>query len=46
MTMFLWLMAEAYSLDVGGYLLLCVVGTADERAGFDVGEAKGPPLLF
>jgi hypothetical protein len=39
-------MAEAYPLDVGGYLLFCVVGTADEWAGFDVGEAKGHPLHF
>jgi hypothetical protein len=29
-----------------GYLLFRVVGTADERAGFDAGEAQGPPLLF
>lgn len=37
----LWLMAEAYPLRFGGYLLLCVVGTAHQRTRFDVGKSNG-----
>ena len=29
-----------------GYLLFGVVGTADQRTRFDVGEAQGHPLLL